>query len=152
MLVHLPFILDEIQLFGLIIKIWKIQMFPILKKKNPKNHMRPFFYFLSKIRKHLSTFLPTISNYVFSNTEDFLFPLQESWVISITKVLPCRCPLQWLHWEATTKSEDLNKKTFFVVVITISNDAFYSLISGLWYIFRSCWTTFEFPDKNHSFW
>ena len=119
----------------------------LVSSKKIKYYESIFLFFVQDKKKHLSTFLPTISNYVFSNTEDFLFPLQESWVISITKVLPCRCPLQWLHWEATTKSEDLNKKTFFVVVITISNDAFYSLIFGLWYIFRSCWTTFEFPDK-----
>ena len=42
--------------------------------------LRLIFEVFVQDEKHLSTFLPTISYYVFSNTEDFLsfFPLQES--------------------------------------------------------------------------
>ena len=140
----------------------KFNFFGLIKKSNLwfffKNPRKKINVHTMRMRPILS-FCPRWKTPQYFSSDNFLlcvfqywrfslfFPLQESWVISITKVLPCRCPLQWLHWEATTKSEDLNKKTFFVVVITISNDAFYSLISGLWYIFRSCWTTFEFPDK-----
>ena len=71
------------------------------------------------------------------------FPLQESWVISITKVLPCRCPLQWLHLEATTKSEDLNKKRLFC-----SSDNYLMRC----FLFLDFWTVIYFSLLLDYFW